>query len=181
MGSLMVADEDKFAELLLYVGKRTADDPTVGAVKLNKLLYFAEFAAVRLFGHPITGVEYQRLDNGPAPRRLLPIRQRLVENGSAELRTSPVFGFAQQRLIPLREPDLTAFSREELQIVDEVVDTLRGKTAVEVSAISHQEAGWRMVGDREVIPYEFAVVRPPHLTPEIRAHAEVLAAQFHVG
>jgi len=177
----LVPDEEKFAELLLYVGKRTADDPTVGAVKLNKLLYFAEFSAVRLFGHPITGVEYQRLDNGPAPRRLLPVRQRLVADGSAELRTSTAFGFAQQRFISLREPDLTAFSTDELQVVDEVVDVLRGKTAAEVSAISHQEAGWRMVGDREIIPYELAVVRPPRLTDEIRAHAEALALQFDLA
>lgn len=177
----MVPDEGKFAELLLYVGKLTADDPTVGAVKLNKLLYFAEFSAVRLFGRPITGVEYQRLDNGPAPRRLLPVRERLVADGSAELRTATAFGFAQQRLIPLRDPDVSAFSPDELQLVDQVVELLRGKTAAEVTAISHQEAGWRMVGDREVIPYEFAVVRPPRLTPRIRAHAESLALQFNLA
>ena len=35
-------NEEKFAELLLYVATRTANDPTVGSVKLNKLLYFAE-------------------------------------------------------------------------------------------------------------------------------------------
>lgn len=39
----MSGNEEKFAELLLYVAKRTADDPTVGSVKLNKLLILPSF------------------------------------------------------------------------------------------------------------------------------------------
>ena len=110
--------------------RRTADDPTVGSVKLNKLLYFAEFSSVRMTGVPITGVEYQRLDNGPAPRRLLPIRGALIEDGAAELQHATVFGFAQQRLVALREPDMSEFSTDEIEIIDQVVDLLWGKSCL---------------------------------------------------
>jgi hypothetical protein len=173
-------NEEKFAELLLYVAKRTAGDPTVGSVKLNKLLYFAEFSSVRMTGVPITGVEYQRLDNGPAPRRLLPIRAALIEDGAAELRHATVFGFAQQRLIALREPDMSQFSIDEVAIIDQVVDLLWGKSAIELSEMSHREMGWRMVGDGETIPYESALLRLPRLTEEVLSHAKFLAEQFHL-
>ncbi|MEA2715744.1 MAG: hypothetical protein QOI99_61, partial [Actinomycetota bacterium] len=50
-------DERKFAELVLYAASRLADDPAGGAVKLNKVLFFSEFAHMRRHGQPITGVE----------------------------------------------------------------------------------------------------------------------------
>ena len=65
-------DEEKLAELILYVAEKIQSDRTAGATKLNKYLYFADFSAVRKLGHPITGAEYQRLRHGPAPRRLPP-------------------------------------------------------------------------------------------------------------
>ena len=68
-------DEAKFAELLLYVARRLDGDPAGGAVKLNKVLFYAEFAHVRAHGQPISGAEYEKLENGPAPRRLLPVRR----------------------------------------------------------------------------------------------------------
>jgi uncharacterized phage-associated protein len=177
---MMNGNEEKFAELLLYVATRTANDPTVGSVKLNKLLYFAEFSSVRLTGEPITGVEYQRLDNGPAPRRLRPIRQILIESGAAELQLATVFGYAQQRLTALRDPDMSQFSEAEIEIIDQVIDLLCGKSAAELSAISHREMGWRMVEDGGDIPYESALIRSPRLTEDVRSHAQFLAERFHL-
>jgi antitoxin SocA-like protein len=73
-------DEGKFTEMLLYVADKLRDDKAGGATKLNKVLYFAEFAHVRQHGHPITGADYQKLQHGPAPRRLLPVRQHLIDS-----------------------------------------------------------------------------------------------------
>jgi hypothetical protein len=33
-------DEDKFTELVLYVAKKIESDPTGGATKINKILFF---------------------------------------------------------------------------------------------------------------------------------------------
>jgi hypothetical protein len=65
----MVQSESKLAELILYVAERLRGDPKGGAMKVNKVLFSAEFAHMRLHGVPITGVEYQKLERGPAPRR----------------------------------------------------------------------------------------------------------------
>ena len=69
---LFIYDEAKFTELLLHVADRLRNDRAGGATKLNKVLYFADFAHVRRHGRPISGAEYQKLAHGPAPRPLRP-------------------------------------------------------------------------------------------------------------
>ena len=155
-------DEAKFAELMLYVAHKTRSDRRGGAVKLNKYLYFAEFSAVRRLGRPITGVDYQKLTHGPAPRRLLPIRDGLVANGSARLeRRQDAFGYEHTDLIPLRDANLSRFSADEIRIIDEVVEELLPLNGSQVSDLSHREAGWMMVNVGDTIPYELALVAPP--------------------
>ena len=47
-------DERKFTELVVYVAARLQSDRSGGATKLNKVLFFADFAHVRRTGRPIT-------------------------------------------------------------------------------------------------------------------------------
>lgn len=85
-------DQDKFAQALLYVAKRLEDDPAGGAIKVNKALFNADFGHMRAYGRPITGADYQKLPHGPAPRKLLPVREQLVAAGDAELRDEAYLG-----------------------------------------------------------------------------------------
>jgi uncharacterized phage-associated protein len=175
-------DETKFAELMLYVADKTSADHRGGAAKLNKYLYFAEFSAVRRLGHPITGVAYQKLSHGPAPRRLLPVRDALVADGSARLeRRHDAFGYEHTDLVPLRDPDLSRFSADEIQIIDEVIDELLPLNGAQVSELSHREAGWILVDVGDTIPYELALVAPPddvEVTEEVADRASDLIGQY---
>lgn len=172
-------DEEKFAELILYVAHKIGTDPTGGATKINKILFSSEFASVRARGKPITGVEYQKLPNGPAPRRLLPIRNRLIDEGAAVRRQDSYFGKALHRLDPQRPANEDLFDDEELRIVDQVIEALWGKSATEVSQLSHSEKGWQMVEDGETIPYSAAflssVFRP---SEDVKQHAAVLSTRL---
>lgn len=170
-------DEAKLTELVLYVAQCLEEDPAGGAVKLNKVLFFAEFAHVRAHGVPITGAEYQRLENGPAPRRLLPVRRELIGRGDAELRRETYLGKTQQRLIARRPPNLDLFAPSELKAVGEALVELRGQSATAVSDRSHEELGYQIVKDGETIPFETAYLRPPIRTASVQRHAEQLAAE----
>jgi hypothetical protein len=173
-------DEGKLAELLLLVANELAGDRFAGATKVNKVLFFAEFAHVRQTGRPITGVPYQKLVNGPAPRRLVPVRDRLIASGDAVLETEAVLGRTQHRLRALRAADVSRFSDTELAAVRDAIAALYGRTGSEVSRLSHEEAGWRMVGDREIIPYATAYLPQTQgeITPKIRARAEEIAEEY---
>lgn len=154
----VVYDEAKFTELLLYVAHRLRPDRAGGATKLNKVLFFADFAHVRRTGRPITGADYQKLPQGPAPRRLKPVRAALVAEGDAEVVKEEFLGYELHRLVPLREPDVGVFSQAELSTIDRVLDDLDGLNARQVSDLSHEEAGWRLVDEGDTIPYAAALV-----------------------
>jgi hypothetical protein len=103
-------DERKFTEALLCVARALDDDPAGGAVKINKALFHADFGHMRAYGRPITGADYQKLEHGPAPRRLLPVRSRLIEAGEAELREEQYLGCTMRRLVACGMPTRVGWS-----------------------------------------------------------------------
>jgi len=131
-----------------------------GSAGLSEVLYFADFAHARRTGRSITGALYQRLPHGPAPRRLGPVRDRLVAGGEAEM---------ADRLVPRRPPDLSRFRGDELATVDGVLDDLAPLTATQVSARVHADPGWRLTADGETIPYAAATIAPRHVATEVAA------------
>lgn len=168
--------EPKLRELVLYVAHRLRDDRAGGATKLNKVLYFAEFAHVRRTGRSITGAQYQKLTQGPAPRRLVPIRDALIRSGAAELVTETFLGYEQHRLVPRASADVSLFTDDELATVDGVLRDLRHLTAKQVSDLSHAEPGWHLVDDGEVIPHAAALLAPEYVqTPTSERLARAIA------
>jgi hypothetical protein len=175
--------EDRFRELLLYVSAKCASHPKFGAVKLNKILFYSDFLAYFRLGEPITGVEYQKLDQGPAPRRLKPIKDEMIANRELAEQPKLLFsGRVQKRLVNLRQPKLDIFEPEQIALVDYVIDQLRYMTADEVSEFGHKEIGWKAAYYGETIPYAtaFLTVRGVRRTDRERAkeaaerHADLL-------
>jgi hypothetical protein len=149
-----VGDEEKLGELILYVSHKSAVDPKFGAVKLNKILYLSDFLAFGNWGQPITGVPYQHLKEGPAPKRLVPVRDDLVKAGALALqRVSLKSGHVQKRTVNLRDPKLEIFTGKEIALVDEVIEALWDLDADEASEFSHRFVGWKMTKLNDPIPY----------------------------
>lgn len=169
--------DDRLRELMLYVAERCECDDFFGATKLNKLLFFADFLAYFHLGEAITRQEYQRLDAGPAPRRLLPVRQEMEQAGDCAIAARTHFGYPQKRLVALRDADLRDFSGEEIAIVDGVIERFRHMTASQISDFSHRFVGWETARDGETIPYETAFLTRRALTREEERWAAELSAQ----
>lgn len=166
---------EKFKELLLYIAKKTEGDPTFGAIRMNKALFFADMFAFGRFGKSITGAEYQKLEHGPAPRSLLPLRKELIDAGDAVIAPRNVGGQTQHRLVHLREPNLSEFSGQEIALVDESLSAMSGMTAARVSNISHLIVEcWNELPERETIPLEIVFIELRDLTEEERQHAAAL-------
>ena len=175
-------DEGKFTEMVLHVADRLRDDRAGGATKLNKVLYFADFAHVRTHGRPISGADYQKLPQGPAPRRLKPVRGQLVADGAARVVTEEFLGYQMHRLVPLRAPDLSVFSDDELATIDKVLDDLQHLTGKQVSDLSHEEPGWLHADEGGSIPYEMALVpKQQVVTPTGRRLAREVAQRYGIA
>jgi len=159
-------NEIRLKELILYISERCAGHLKFGATKLNKILYFSDFLAYAHTGEPITGVEYMKLPNGPAPKKLVPIREQMRAAG--ELGIQEVWlrsGKIQKRTVNLRRPNLSVFTAEQISIVDTVIEALSSANSDEVSDLSHKMVGWKVADAKEVIPYEtiFLSTDPPSL------------------
>ncbi len=163
-------DVDKLRELVLYISRRSEGDHCFGAVKLNKILFYVDFLAYRHFGMPITGAEYQKLNHGPAPRQLRPLRDRMEREGALAVRKTKFGGYAQHRTLALREPILGKFTAEEIALVDEIIQELWGDNASEVSARSHRFVGWQLAKLGETIPYSVALLTRRDPTEKERRH-----------
>jgi Protein of unknown function (DUF4065) len=177
----MPFDERKFSELVIYIAQKSKGDPRFGAVKLNKILYFSDFASYRLCGASITGATYQHLPEGPAPTALLPIRKKLLENDRIEVVAQPYYGGVQQRINVLIPPDERVFTVEELRIVDEVIEWLWNKNGREVSDLSHKEPGWLLTKDGQPVPYRSAWLSSEPLTEEQIALGKKVAQRHGLG
>lgn len=175
----MEYNREKLKELMLYVANRSLDDPSFGATKLNKVLFFSDFLAYASLGHAITGAEYQKLRYGPAPRQLKPVQRDLENEGAATLLPKPVSSFTQHRLVALREPNLDLFTAEEIALVDEVIAVLRSQTAVSVSDLSHRwSIGWAVAEEGETIPYATVFLTRPEPGDPNMARAEEIAEKL---
>lgn len=167
-------DREKFRQLILLLAELSADDAAFGAIKLNKLLFFCDILAYREWGRPITGAEYMRLQWGPVPRVLVPIRREMIEQGLVEIERVPYFGRKLDRVRPRETANRSIFTDDEIRLVEQVVLHFRAVNSAEISELSHRYVGWEVMTNGDTIPYQLALVgsRPP--TDEEVAYAEEL-------
>ena len=170
-------DETKFRQLLLYVAGKCESDPHCGAIKLNKILFLADFLAYAHLGAPISGAEYEALERGPAPRLLKPIRDDMEAKKELIVRHQRRFGHTQHRVIPISEPDLAQFTGEEIALVDAVIGMCENETGYDLSELTHGMCGWQLAQYKEVIPYPTVFVANEPATKADQERARELIAE----
>ncbi len=163
-------DEEKLRELVLHIAQHSEGDRHFGATKLNKLLFFSDFLAYRLLGSSITGSEYQKLEHGPAPRRLKLLLKEWQDEGAIAEQRTDAWGYPQIRTVALRDPILERFSAQEIALVDRVIAACRRSNAKTMSDGSHQFVGWQLARMGETIPYPVALVGKDEPTEEEREY-----------
>ncbi len=169
-------NNEKFKELILFLADKSSEDRPFGATKLNKLLFYSDFLAYLQFGAAITNHRYQKLENGPAPRALIPITEKMQARGEIAYRTENYYGKSKKRLVPLRDPDLSAFSDEEIELVNRIIAEFWAKNAAAMSSASHEFIGWKLANIGEDIPYEVAFVRAIPATKKMERYGADLAS-----
>lgn len=167
--------EDKLKELIIYVAEKCMEDPTFGATKLSKILYFADFLTCGERGVAITGATYIKLPRGPVPQELASAQDDLEKSGAIRVRKVPYYAYMQHRIIPIREAKLDLFSAEEIALVDAIIQKLWGVNAADISHYTHRLAGWRIAEDGDVIPYESVFLSDERLTEDDIRRAKELA------
>ena len=157
--------ETRLWQLILHIAERSQGDPTYGKVKLAKILYFADFSSYRRFGEPITGTSYIKMQYGPVPRVFWDLLEEMEARGDIFVRQEPYYTHDQHRVIAKRDADLTGFTGRDIALVDKIIQDFWGRTATEVSELSHGMA-WKVTRLKEPIPYDTAILSDEGITQD---------------
>jgi hypothetical protein len=150
--------QNRLRQLIIYVAKRCNDAERFGAIKLNKILWRADFQSFAQRALPITGREYKRLELGPAPKEIYTLHPEMQAQGLIRLEKITINDdYIEHRTIALGEPDTTIFSKEDLAFVDESVQYYWAKTGMVASEDSHGIA-WKSRNNGDLMPYELALL-----------------------
>ena len=137
-------DKGKFHELVIHSANLMADDRTASIIRINKILYYADFASYRETTRPITGACYRKYNEGPAPDYMFYCVQHLNATGRAttQIRKHILGNIKHLITNPNFPPDLSAFNPDELEYIDQAAEYLRGKSPNEIIQIATQEPSW---------------------------------------
>ncbi len=152
-------NEKKYKNLILFFANKIKNG-TLGKLKIMKLLYFLDFDYFEKYGKSITGDEYLRFDYGPVPRTAKRILEKMNGNDIKIINKKVAFGYNDRQLIePLKDFDMSLFSKEELLMMQETAGKWEKFSGTEMKIASHGEAPWIATKPNDVIDYNLAYYR----------------------
>lgn len=168
----------RFKELILYISQKCASDPKFNTLKLNKLMFFSDFFAYGVYGKPITGFEYIKLERGPAPKRMPEIKNQMERD--KVLAQQPLPFQVWRRTVNLREPNLEVFSAEQISLVDTLIDAFKDADGDTISDLSHKMPCWTLPNLGDTIPYEMVFLSNEEPTNADVERGRAVAAELQL-
>lgn len=161
---------EKFKQVFLYILAKVGARPNVGQTVLYKLLYFIDFDYYELYEKQLMGLSYIKNTFGPTPVDFAKLSREMEKAGLIEEVKTEFYKHEMTKYLPLKEPDLTLLSAQELEFIDSELEKHSGKTASELSALSHKDIPWIGAKNKEVLDYEAVFYRSPETS--VRAYTE---------
>ncbi len=139
----------------------------LGAVKLNKVLFYLDMLSYAYDRKPVTGATYRKRPNGPTSDQLLFALRDMARAGDIEIKEVDFHGYIKKEYAPLVEEPKGVLNEEELSLLNDVIDFVcHQNTARSISEYSHS-LPWEMAEMGGEIPYRSAMLLfPMEPTPE---------------
>ncbi len=141
-------DFGKFANMVLFFINYASFK-----TRLNKFLFYADFAYYKYFGRSISGSAYAAIPNGPVPDQYEYKFSLLAESKiiSLELDTN----LEAERFVACKSFRQDLFEKDELSIMEIVLDHLKFKKTSDIIELSHNEAAWKSnIDGKKLISYQ---------------------------
>ena len=147
-----VLDLEKLQNLISYIASKTK----LYLTSLNKYLWFIDMISYNKRAVPITGLTYVHEQYGPVIiNRKYEEISKLDEKYKREDKENND-GSIQSVITSNENYDLSSFTKEEIKIIDYVINMLSNKTVKGISNLSHKESGWKDTDRYEKISFEYA-------------------------
>jgi len=134
-------DFDKLSEMIVFFAQVVPCYKT----KMNKLLFYADFANFRQSGHSISGGKYKAISYGPVPNSFESIFESLAKQDVIDLIYEELPEGGQKQFLKGRQDrpfNKEKFSESELGVLDLVKEKFNKTKPYEIVEISHQERAW---------------------------------------
>ena len=168
----MTGSTEKFEELVHFIIHECRDNPRkLGAIKLNKVAYYADVEAFRRKGSPIAESGYIKRRLGPVPKNILKTLRKLKEAGAIEIE-EPVIMYEPRLFRSLKEPALKHLTEDEQNLIRLIIDYVTERTANCISEETH-DIVWEAAHEGEEIPvYATLAANFGDITDEVLEWAE---------
>jgi uncharacterized phage-associated protein len=140
---------EKMAAMVSYLSTRTQD---LYKTKLNKLLFYSDFANYYLHGFSISGSRYVHLPYGPVPEGYEETLETLNHYGVVNISRQNSSDLVQSG----ENSTIEFLTSEEVQSLDWVLETYGRMSASQLTEISHRERAYKNTRTGEEIAYEYA-------------------------
>ncbi len=152
---------EKFKQVLLYITQKVGALPNIGQTVLYKLLYFCDFDYYEKFEEQLVGAVYIKNRLGPTPIAFRKIVDEMITDEEIEEVKTKYFKYDQTKYLPIKKPNIDFLSAREIKHIDNVLGRLSGKSAKELSDLSHEDVPWITAEDGKPIDYEAVFYRTP--------------------
>ena len=152
----MIPNPEKATNLLLYFISNC--NPAFNdKLKLNKLLFYADFLNYKVTGKSISGITYRAISYGPVPTNYDFIFAHFTEK---EEIIEPVFIKANNSSVnecfkPLKNYDLSVFNEEEVNTLKKVIELFKDTPSWDMVELSYKERAWiELNKTKSIISYQ---------------------------
>ncbi len=148
-------NKKKIANLLVTFINNCSSDFN-DKLKLNKLLFYADFVSYKLFGYSITGLSYRAIDYGPVPTFYDNI-YTYFEN--EHIITSKWIkgsnGAGKETFITETKFDRNLFTEQEKLVINIILKTFKNISSWDLVDLSHEEQGWiDLYKEKKILSYQ---------------------------
>lgn len=147
---------EKFTEMVVFFAEKL--EPW--KVKMNKLLFYADFSNFRKNGYSMSGIQYRAIPYGPVPNNFNSIFEFLAEEDYINISyTTFPDGNTGEKFSPFSTHPFNPalFSKTELDILESVAKKFANTTTAEMIELSHKEKAWiENNEDCSLIDYSYA-------------------------
>ena len=145
---------EKTKSIIHYIISCFSAEPTkLGKVKLAKILWFCAREFMYKNKQHLSDLEFIKMPLGLVPKKYDTLLNQLEKDKIIHIFTAPNFNKKQICFHSLKDPDLKAFTPDEISLIDSVIFALKDEKAGNLSNLTHDSV-WENTKQGNVMPVE---------------------------
>lgn len=127
-------------------------------VKLNKLLFYADFYHFKLYGNSISGTTYRAIPLGIVPKDYQEYFAKGIYYGILDLNTIELFDYNAEQFVGKIPFQKQLFEQSEIEVMQKVAETFNSSMSnTQIVEINHKERAWiECEKDKKLVDYNYA-------------------------